>query len=154
MKRLFIAVAVMVLAFAVAASGQTTDQKAQPSQAPAQAGQQQMQMGCGMMGGGGGKMGGMMCGMMHHGMMMDDMIDVMTEMMKIQEKLVKGVSPSEKEAILKDMARLSGRLEQMKKTAAMPMMHNMPMGAGSDQPSAQQKTQEKKEPEKPMTHQH
>lgn len=155
-----------VLAFAITAQAQTTDTKPQASQQPSQ-GDQQMQTGCRMMGGsgmgGGGMTGGKMCGMMgggkmgcmmNHGAMTRDVLDVVTEILKMQQKVVEGVKPSDKDALLKEIARLLAKVEQMQKTAhSMPMMmHNMPMDHSPNQPD---KPEGQKDTQKtPMPHQH
>jgi len=153
-----------LFALAITAQAQTSDVKPQTSQQPSQ-GDQQMQMGCKMMGGSGtggsmmaGGMDGMMSCMMSHGAMTHDVLDVVTEMLKIQQKIIEGVAPAEKDALSKEIILLQARVSQMQKTAhSMPMMkHTMPMGSSSPDPGAKQGTPEalKETPKGQMQHQH
>lgn len=100
------------------AAGVYAEQKEQTAQkAQDQPPGQQMQMDCPMMGGqgmmGGGMKQDMKAGMMEHHMMMHDSTEIMMGILAIQEKILTGAGPGEKEALLKEIARLKSRLEQM-----------------------------------------
>lgn len=68
----------------------------------------------------------MMRGMMDHGMMMNDVLQAMKEMLAIQEKIIKGVKPADKQALLEQLFRVQGRVDQMMSGAKQTMMHGMP----------------------------
>ncbi len=69
----------------------------------------------------------MMRGMMGHGMMMQDVLQAMKDMLVIQEKMIKGVKPAEKPALLEQLLRLQGKVDQMMSQSKQ-MMHGMPAG--------------------------
>lgn len=120
MKRLMILLAVLVV-FSISAQAQMGE-----GMKPEQKGQ----MGHGMMGGE-GKMPMMpMCEqMMKQKMgegqqmpMMQDMMQMMMETMKMQHKIMKGVKPGEKKAMMTEMEGMMQKMEKM-----MEGMQDMPM---------------------------
>lgn len=79
-----------------------------------QGGQQMMQM-CHMMG----------RGIMGHGMMARDMMQIMTDMIKMQQKIIRGLSPVEKSEMVKDADKMLERLDKMMSDMRGMMMHGM-----------------------------
>lgn len=125
----FTCAVLMVMVFAAGAYAEMKEQTGrQPQDQPPG---QQMPMDCPMMGGqgmmgGGTKQGMMGGGMMGHHMMMHDTAELMTGILSIQEKIVSGVGPSEKEALLKEIARLKSKVAEVHRTCCM-------MGTGQQQ---------------------
>jgi hypothetical protein len=85
----------------------------------------------------------MKAGMMEHHVMMHDSTEIMMGILAIQEKILIGAGPAEKEALLKEIARLKSKLEQMHHTCCMMM------GSGSGQQPADKSSQPQASP-----HQH
>ncbi|GAB4411911.1 MAG: hypothetical protein OHK0032_07880 [Thermodesulfovibrionales bacterium] len=113
MKRLIISVAVLSLLVAGATSWAQMGEKkddigmkmGEGQQMPCPCPMKEQMMSGGMM--------PMMKQMMGHGMMMQDMMKMMMDMMKIQEKIMMGVKPSEKKQMMKDMAQMKEKMQKM-----------------------------------------
>jgi len=86
-------------------------------QMPMMHGGEQMQ---GMM-----KMCPKMCPSMGHGMMAQDMMQMMTDVIRIQQKMIRGLSPVEKKEMMKETDRMLGKIEKMMSDMRGMMMHGM-----------------------------
>jgi hypothetical protein len=67
----------------------------------------------------------MMKGMAGHDMMMQGMLQGMRDVTVIQEKILKGVKPAEKAALMEDLLRLQGKIDLMLSNMKQ-MSHRMP----------------------------
>jgi hypothetical protein len=90
----------------------------------------------------------MMGGMKEHRMMTRDSAEIMIGILSIQEKIISGVDPAGKEALLKEISLLKGRLEQMQSTCCMQM------GTGMGQQPAVEGMQPQGSPQKDAPQQH
>jgi len=77
----------------------------------------------------------MMKGMASHDMLMSGMLQAMKDIAAIQEKILKGVKPAEKRALLEDLLRLQGRVDQMMADIRQMTMHRMPGAVPEGAPS-------------------
>ncbi len=68
--------------------------------------------------------------MMGHGMIVRDMMQVMSDMIKVQQKMIRGLSPVEKREMSKDMERMLDKIERM-----MAETRGMMMRGETDQPA-------------------
>jgi hypothetical protein len=85
--------------------------------------------------------------MMGHGMMARDMMQMMMDMMKVQQKMIRGISPVEKKEMMKETDKMMERMERMMSDMRGMMMHGM-----MEQPApASSKEPESKETEKETT---
>jgi hypothetical protein len=135
MKRAIIVFAVVLL-FGISAYAETDTKAAQKDQ-PAQGQQmmcpkmQQMQ-GQGMMQG--GHQMPMMCPKMGqgmgHGMMAREMMQMMTDMLKMQQKMIRGLSPVEKKEMTAEIDKMMEKLDKMMSDTRGMMMHGMGGGMG------------------------
>ncbi|MGE5237191.1 MAG: hypothetical protein ACM3ON_00105 [Chloroflexota bacterium] len=132
-------VAVMIMMLAAGAYAEQAEQTGQKPQLKPMPGQQ-MQMG--------GMRHGVMGDMQGYHVMMHDYAEIMTGILSIQEKIISGVNPSEKEALLKEISLLKGRLEQTQRTCCMQM------GTGMGQQPAIEGMQPQDSPQKDAPHQH
>lgn len=116
------------------------------------------QTGHGMMKGEGHEMpmcAPMMEHMKGHGMMMQDMMQMMTDVVQMQRKIVEGVKPAEKKALLNELSGMTARMEKMMSgmkgmMSEGMMMQGMMGGTASpetkkEQSSGPQKSQERAE---------
>ena len=115
---------------------------------------QEGRMGHGMMMG--GEQMPMMEHMKAHGMMMQDMMQMMTDIMKMQKRIVEGVKPAEKKALINElsgmMEKMDSMMSEMKGMMSQGMMMQGMMGGTAsaktkkeEQTGGPQKTQEKAE---------
>jgi hypothetical protein len=113
MKKLFI-VTVILLAFASFAYAQMGmmggQQQGQMGQGMKMGEGQSMQMMCPKMQGKGMMQGGQQMQMMH----CQDMTQIITGMMDIQEKMLMGVKPEEKDKMMQDMKQMKEKILEMK----------------------------------------
>lgn len=133
-----------------AAPQQQTGEAAMP-------GGQQMQMKCpmmqmhsqGMMQGGQQmpmmQMGPKMGQMMGHGMMARDLMQMMMDIVKVQQKMIRGLSPVEKKEMMKEADKMIERLEGMMSDMRGMMKHGMmeqPAPAPSKEPESKETEKE------------
>jgi hypothetical protein len=74
--------------------------------------------------------------MMGHGMMARDMMQMMTDMIRMQQKIIRGLSPVEKKEMMKDTDRMLDKMEKMMSDMRGMMMHGM-----MDQPAPARETE-------------
>jgi len=92
--------------------------------------------------------------MMGHGMMARDMMQMMTDVIKAQQKIIRGLSPVEKQEMMKEMDKMLEKIEKMMSDMRGMMMHGM---ISQPAPPAVQQTEPAKEKLKenaPPSHQH
>lgn len=63
--------------------------------------------------------------MMGHGMMARDMMQMMTDIIRMQQKIIRGLSPVEKKEMMKDTDRMLDKIEKMMSDMRGMMMHGM-----------------------------
>lgn len=89
----------------------------------------------------------MMKHMMGHGMMMQDLVQTMKKMIEVQRKIVEGVKPAEKKALVKELSGMREKMDKMtadmKNMMSQGMMMQGVMGATAS--AGPKKTQEKSE---------
>jgi hypothetical protein len=124
MKKLII-ISVVLLAFASFAYAQMGMMGGQMGQGMKTGEGQPMQMTCPKM------QGGQQMQMMH----CQDMTQIITGMMDIQEKMLMGVKPEEKDKMMQDMKQMKEKIQEMKGTCKC-MMGGMMGGMMGQQPPA------------------
>jgi hypothetical protein len=83
--------------------------------------------------------------MMGHGMMARDMMQMMTDVIRMQQKIIRGLSPVEKKETMKDTERMLDRMEKMMSDMRGMMMHGMmeqPAPAPSKEPASKETEKE------------
>jgi hypothetical protein len=92
--------------------------------------------------------------MLGHGMMVRDVMQMMMDMIKMQQKMIRGLSPVEKKEMIKDADKMLERMEKMMSEMRGMVMHGM-IGQPAQVPPVQQEpAQEKQKESPPAIHQH
>jgi hypothetical protein len=90
-----------------------------------------------------------------HGMIARDMMQMMTDVIRMQQKMIRGLSPVEKKEMMKETDKMLEKLEKMMSDMRGIMMHGMmeqPAPAPSKEPES--KETEKEAPPKVDPHKH
>lgn len=83
--------------------------------------------------------------MLGHGMMVRDMMQMMMDMIKMQQKMIRGLSPVEKKEMIKDADKMLERMEKMMSDMRGMVMHGMmeqPAPASSKEPESKETEKE------------